>query len=469
MGIRVMRRITPHRWSALALAFWITLPLAAQEQNQHHHHPQEPPPAEPQAPEHDMSGMQGHEGHDMHSMEGMDHGTHVMRGMLGPYSMSREASGTAWQPESTPHLGLHTMWNGWHLMTHGFANLVYDHQGSTRGDEKVFSENMLMGMASRDLGPGHLGLRAMLSAEPWTIGKNGYPLLLQTGETANGVTPLIDRQHPHDMLMELAATYSVPVGTAGDSAFVYVGWPGEPALGPATFMHRFSGMENPEAPIGHHWLDSTHVTFGVATLGWIRGNVKLEGSVFTGREPDENRADLETPKMDSWSLRASWQPTPDWSLQVSHGYLHRPEQLEPEVDTRRTAASAIYNRPLPDGDWQTTFAWGRNDHNLGGSTNSFLVESAATRRRHTLFGRFERQENGELEGHLIEGDSEAFLVGKLSLGYIYDFVLVESRRAGVGILGSVAQVPERLAHEEHALPSYGEHPVSWMVFLRVRM
>jgi len=327
----------------------------------------------------------------------------------------------------------------------------------------------LMEMANRRLGPGRLGLRAMISAEPWAIGKSGYPLLLQTGETANGITPLIDHQHPHDMLMELAATYSVPVGTAGDSAFLYVGWPGEPALGPPTFMHRFSGMENPEAPLGHHWLDSTHVTFGVATLGYIRGNWKLEGSVFTGREPDQHRTDLEDPKMDSWSLRASWQPTPDWSLQVSHGYLHSPEQLEPEIDARRTTASAIYNRPLPDGDWQTTFAWGHKDRDPGGSTNSFLLESAATCRRHTLFGRFERQENDELEGHHIEENPEPFLVGKLSLGYIYDFVQVESRRAGLGILGSVAQVPESLAHGEPGELGYGEHPVSWMAFLRVRM
>jgi hypothetical protein len=467
MGILVMRRMKFPRWSALALAFSIvaSLPLAAQE---HHHHEQQPP-AEPQQPGHDMSGMQGHEGHDMHGMEGMNHDMHAMRGMLGPYPMSREASGTAWQPESTPHLGLHTMWNGWHLMAHGFANLIYDHQGGDRGDEDVLSENMVMGMASRDLGPGHLGLRAMVTAEPWTIGKEGYPLLLQTGETANGVTPLVDHQHPHDMLMELAASYSLPVGKAGDSAFLYVGWPGEPALGPPTFMHRFSGLENPEAPLGHHWLDSTHVTFGVATVGYIRGNWKVEGSVFTGREPDQHRTDLEDPKMDSWSLRASWQPTPDWSLQVSHGYLHSPEQLEPATDARRTTASAMYNRPLPDGDWQTTFAWGRNDHDPGLSTNSFLLESAATCRRHTLFGRFERQENDELEGHHIEGNSEAFLVGKLSLGYIYDFVQVESRRAGLGIVGSVAQVPEGLAHGGPGEPGYGEHPVSWMAFLRVRM
>jgi hypothetical protein len=409
----------------------------------------------------DQEHQHGMEGMDMEGMQ-HDHSMHAMRGMLGAYAMTREASGTAWQPESTPHVGFHTSWNGWDLMTHGFANLVHDHQGSDRGDTKTFSENMLMGMASRDLGPGRLGLRAMLSAEPWTIGAAGYPLLLQTGETANGVTPLVNRQHPHDSFMELAATYSVPVAT-GSSLFIYAGLPGEPALGPATYMHRFSGMDNPEAPLGHHWLDSTHVTFGVATLGWIRGNVKLEGSLFTGREPDQNRTNIESPKMDSWSGRVSWQPGPDWSLQVSHGHLHSPEQLEPEVDADRTTASAMYNRPLADGNWQTTLAWGRNVRHPGTTTDSWLLESAATSGRHTVFGRVERQENDELFGH-AEGSDQVFTIGKLSLGYIYDFFHQENLRTGVGAVGSVARIPGGL-QELYG----GGRPLSWMAFLRVRI
>jgi hypothetical protein len=33
-------------------------------------------------------------------------------------------------------------------------------------------------------------------------------------------------------------------------------------------MHRPS-QHDPDAPIGHHWQDSTHITFGVATLGAV--------------------------------------------------------------------------------------------------------------------------------------------------------------------------------------------------------
>jgi hypothetical protein len=441
----VMRRNT--LLSALALCLWLAAPLAAQ----HEHHQQEEKKDVKDST--DMAGMEG--------MEGMPGMSHEMPGMLGSYGMSREASGTAWQPDSAPHEGLHAMRGGWHLMAHGFANLIHDDQGGPRGGTKTFGENMVMGMATRELGPGRLGLRAMLSAEPWTIGRGGYPLLFQTGETADGVTPLVDHQHPHDAFMELAATYSLPLGSDG-SAFVYLGLPGEPALGPATFMHRFSGLDNPEAPMGHHWLDSTHITYGVATLGWIRGGFKLEGSSFTGREPDERRANIESPKMDSWAFRATWNPAPDWSFQVSRGHLKSPEQLEPESDVDRTTASAAYNHPLAAGNWQTTFAWGRNARDPGQTTDSFLLESAATLGdRHTLFGRVERQENDELLGHGEGG--EVVDVGKLSLGYIWDGVRVGTFRGGLGLLGSVAQVPRELEHD------YGSSPFSWMTFLRVKI
>jgi hypothetical protein len=445
--------------TVLTIALLCGLPLAAQ----HEHHPPAPPAeAQPEEPGE-------HAGMDHANMAGMDmagHGDgHEMPGMLGPYKMSREASGTAWQPESAPHSGLHTMRGDWHLMAHGFLDLVYDDQDGPRGDQKLFSENMLMGMAVRPLGMdrrGRLGFRAMISAEPWTVGDEGYPLLLQTGETADGRTPLVDRQHPHDLFMELAGTYSHDLGPDG-SVFVYLGLPGEPALGPPAYLHRFSGMENPEAPLGHHWLDSTHITFGVATLGWLQGGFKLEGSAFKGREPDEDRTDIEDPKLDSWAVRASWQPAPDWSFQVSRGHLNSPEQLEPEIDKDRTTASVIYNRPLADGNWQTTFAWGRNVSNPGETTDSFLLESAAAlAARHTLFGRAERQENDELAGH-GHGDEEIFNVGKISLGYVYDAILRDTWKTGIGSLVSLALIPSELEHE------YGKTPVSWMVFLRTRM
>src|SRR5689334_6706068 len=212
-------------WFGLVSLLWPGTGLA-----QMHHHRS---PADTSA--HRRPAHAEHATHEMHG--GMDMGEMPMNGLYGPYPMSREASGTAWQPEAARHEGIHVMRGAWMAMLHGSADLVYDNQGGGRGGDKVFSDNMGMGMAQRTLGPGTLGLRAMLSLEPATIGKEGYPLLLQTGETANGRTPLVDRQHPHDLFIELAGSYGVSSGTR--SLFIYGGLPGEPALGPPAFMHRF--------------------------------------------------------------------------------------------------------------------------------------------------------------------------------------------------------------------------------------
>ena len=245
-----------------------------------------------------------------------------MKGFLGPYSMTREGSGTSWVPDTTPHEGIHGKVGDWSTMWHGYLNLIYDRQGGPRGGNKTFTNGMVMGMAQLPLGDGTLGVRAMLSPDPF-MGKNGYPLLLASGETADGRTHLIDRQHPHDLFMELAGTYSRNLN-ATSSVFVYAGLPGEPALGPPAFMHRTSGVDNPEAPITHHWLDSTHITFGVVTAGLIVDKWKIEASAFRGREPDQHRYDIEAPKLDSFSARLSWNPIRELSMQVSWGRLDSP-------------------------------------------------------------------------------------------------------------------------------------------------
>jgi hypothetical protein len=454
-----MRSIVSRLSGAVTFSFVLSaLPIRAQTA----------PPPDPHAG-HDMGSMPGMEEPKKQPEKGMEdmpgmHGMHEMPALLGPYARTRESSGTAWQPESAPHQGFHFMSGPWMGMLHGAATLVYDDQGGRRGDQDVWSSNMLMAMASRDAGPGRLGLRVMLSAEPWTLGAKGYPLLLQTGETADGTHRLIDRQHPHDLFMEIAGTYSLPLSERS-SVFLYAGLPGEPALGPTAFPHRLSAMENPEAPISHHWLDSTHISFGVATLGWVHDQVKLEGSVFTGREPDQHRSDIESPKMDSYSFRASWAPTRDWSLQVSTGHLHSPEQLEPEVDSQRTTASATYNRAGAEGrNWQTTFAWGRNAKSPGNSLDALLLESAASfgpAGRHTVFGRIERVKEDELfESGPLAG--RIFTVEKLSAGYIYDVLQRNDVRLGLGGVGSVALLPSNLD------AAYGSRPFSWMVFLRAR-
>jgi hypothetical protein len=359
--------------------------------------------------------------------------------------------------------GIHGMSDGWSTMLHGFANGVYDRQGGSRGASKAFGETMLMGMAWRPLGIGTLGVHAMLSLDP-AMGKSGYPEIFQTGETANGRTPLIDRQHPHDFFMELATSYSIPL-SANSAVFGYFGLPGEPALGPPTYMHRFSGIDNPEAPLLHHWLDSTHITMGVITFGYVHDRFKLETSVFRGREPDERRWDIDTPTLDSGSVRLSYNPTDDWALQVSYGHLTGPEQLHPLVDENRVTASASYNRRLGErSNWQTTFAWGRRDFAPGHTLDGFLLESALLPdNTHTVFGRAERISNDELFEAPDPRAGRVFTIDKLSLGYIHDMPFLEHVKAGAGGLVSVYAFPKALAS------AYGSDPVSFMLFIRAKL
>jgi len=383
----------------------------------------------------------------------------AMTGALGPYPMERESSGTAWQPDASEHVGLMSMSGDWTLMAHGVVNLVYDHQSGRRGDDKPFASGMLMGMARRQLGNGALQFKAMLSPDP-LMRKSGYPLLLASGETANGRDRLIDRQHPHDLFMELSASASQNIGKKS-SVFVYAALPGEPAFGPPAFMHREAILDSPEAPISHHWLDSTHISFGVLTAGMVLDRVKLEVSRFNGREPDQHRWNIETGPLDSTAVRVSWNPTPELALQGSWGHFTDPEQLEPGVDQKRLSASALYAREIAPG-WKLagTLAWGRKTSH-GHHDDAYVMEASLRHASWTLFGRGEMTENRELTQ--VE-DGPAYRVGKISLGAVRDFDLAEHLSLGVGGLVALNFVPGSLA------PIYGaQNPIGAMGFVRLKL
>jgi hypothetical protein len=397
---------------------------------------------------------------DMGTMQSMDM-SH--QGTLGPYAMNRDASGTSWQPDSTPDEGAHFMYDDWSLMSQALVNGVYDNQGGSRGADKTFSSSMAMLMGQRPIGErGTWGLRAMMSLD-LLMGANGYPLLFATGETANGSTSLVDRQHPHDLFMELASTYSYRL-TDKSSAFIYGGLPGEPALGPTTFMHRFSGIDNPEAPITHHWLDSAHITYGVLTTGYVYDKWKIEASTFKGREPDQYRSDIEEAKLDSYSTRLTYNPGANWSFQTSWGHLNSPEQLTPNVNENRLTASGTYNLPYGENNWATTFAWGRKMNDPGHTLDGFFLESAVVLHdTHTFFGRVERVDEDELfDGNPILGN-QIITVNKFSLGYIRDFHFIEHLKFGVGGLVDRYEYPSVLDS------AYGSNPTSVMLFARLKL
>ena len=384
----------------------------------------------------------------------------VMTGALGPYSLARESSGTAWQPDTSEHSALHVVDGDWTLMAHGVLNLVYDHQSGRRGDDKAFASGMLMGMARRPLGDGTLQFKAMVSPDP-LMGKRGYPLLLASGETANGVDRLIDRQHPHDFFMELSASVSQNIGEKS-SAFLYAALPGEPAFGPPAFMHREAILDSPEAPISHHWLDSTHTSFGVVTAGIVFDRMKLELSRFNGREPDQHRWNIETGPLNSTAIRLSWNPTRELALQGSWGHFEDPEQLEPGVNQKRWSASLLYAREIAPG-WKFagTLAWGRKtvEHD---DDDAYVAEASIKHAGWTVFGRGEITENRELLD--TEEHGSAFRVGKVSLGAVRDFRIAENVSFGAGGLFAVNFVPDGLA------PLYGGHnPVGAMGFVQLKL
>jgi hypothetical protein len=439
----------------LTAACLLAAPVALAQDHQHH----EPPPAQtqPQQPAQPSPQTMPHDMGEMQDTGGM-HDMHDMTGVLGPYPMSREASGTSWQPDASEHMGVMRTHGAWMVMGHVTLNGVYDWQDGPRGDEKAFVSGMIMGMARREVGTnGALNLRLMLSPDPF-MGRSGYPLLLAAGETANGVTPLVDRQHPHELFMELSGSYAHRFGP-NDSGFIYLGYPGEPAFGPPAFMHRLSTMDSPEAPITHHWFDSTHITFGVLTAGWTHGDWKVEASSFTGREPDEDRYDFDDPEMDSTAVRLSWNPTERWALQASWADLESPEQLEPDEDETRWSVSAIYTVPMGDGRWwSTTLVYGEkapgDDERLG----AWAVETAY--RPHdnwTVFARAEQIESDDL----LPGSVET--VSKASVGAVRDFRVHENAVIGVGALYSYNWVSDALE------PSYDGDQEGAMAFVRLRV
>ena len=385
-------------------------------------------------------------------------------------SMGQMASGTSWAPASTPMYMVHKQAGDWLVMFHYNAVVGVNSQGGSRGVTKFESVNWFMPMAFRKLGKGTLQLRSMFSFEPFTFPRGGSPLLFQTGESYKG-QPLIDRQHPHDLFMELSATYTLPLGDRG-TWFSYFGYPGEPALGPPAFMHRQSASENPSATLSHHLQDSTHVSFGVATTGFTYRWLKVEGSIFNGREPDENRYDFEAHRWNSRSARLSVAPNNNWTMQVSYAFLRGPEELEPDTDIRRVTASIQYNTSVNRGNWASAFVWGRNHtsstsevHNL----NGYTFESTLNfRDKNYLYTRMELVDKNELlraADRVLLGIADhhpSFRIGAYTFGGARDVWTHPKLSIAIGSNFTFYSKPAVLE------AIYGAHPVSWKLFMRLR-
>ena len=376
-----------------------------------------------------------------HDMAGMHHGGDPVAAFL-----MRQASGTSMNPAAAPMPMTMVHSGDWMLMLHGQGFVSQVVQSGPRGDDKLFSTNWIMGMADRPLGGGHLMLRSMLSLEPLTMGDK-YPELFQTGETIHG-RPIVDAQHPHDLFMELAAEYAHPL--PGDAiAYLYAAPVGDPSLGPVAFPHRASAAEIPQAPLSHHVQDSTHIAASVLTAGVQRGMFGASVSGFHGREPDENRWNVDTGKLDSWAARVTFDPTPNWTAQISTGHLQHPEAAE-EGNIQRTTASVAYSTST----WHSSLIFGHNDKTHGRSTSAYTAESVVRFGRNYLTGR----------GEIVDKDEIPIpaRIRALTVGYSRDVVTAYSLSGALGGNVTVYAFPRRLD------PLYGSSPRSLYVFFRVR-
>jgi hypothetical protein len=342
------------------------------------------------------------------------------------------------------------------VMLQGYVLPVYTDQDGPRGGQKFYAQSMAMAMWIHDFGGARLTTQSMLSLEP-AMRHDGYPLLFATGEEAYGA-PLADRQHPHDLFMELSARLDVDVA-AGTRVFVYGGPVGEPALGPSAFMHRASAAYNPEAPITHHWFDSTHITYGVITAGLAGRRWQIEASAFRGQEPDEHRWNIESPRLDSWSVRGSFAPSRQWLMQASYGRLKQPEASHPGENERRFTASAHFN----DGKRLSAMAgFSAKTRSHGTARTAWLGEVSWLANDHdTLFARIENVSNDELfPNYASPLHDQPFRLTKFQAGYAYRFHLAGPVHVALGGTGAVFAKPAALS------AAYGKNPIGATVFAK---
>lgn len=385
-------------------------------------------------------------------------------------TMERMGSGTTWIPDAAPIPSLYVAAPGhWDITGHGFLFGQYDAQSGPRGGRQLGSLNWLMLMASHALGGGRFQARTMLSLDAVGVTTQGYPLLLQSGEAYDGER-LHDRQHPHDLWMELSALYERPV-TKSVGIMLYAAPSGEPALGPVAFMHRPSAADNPVVPISHHWQDATHIAFGVLSAGLFSHTFKVEASLFNGREPDQHRFNFDPIVLDSYSGRATWNPAAEWSFTAGYGYMKSPEAMNPNESLKRMTASSLYGAKLGrEGQLAAAVVVGANKHATEADySRSVLLEGEAILdAKNTLFGRAEQVEKDAIDLAIFTSSSapapEAhWNVRAVSLGYIREVARVGRGTIGIGASATLNLLPSSLR------ATYGSRtPMGTVIFLRLR-
>lgn len=349
--------------------------------------------------------------------------------------------------------------DGWKWSIEGVVFGGYNYQRRKFFDfDEVESQNWLMSSLQRTFGNGSsIDVIGMFSFEPFTMRKIGSPQVFQTGETFQGA-PLIDYQHPHDLIMNLGARFTKPIGSTTLTLGAWVVGPAP--IGPPVFMHRPSAAMNPQAPLSHHYLDATHVTPGVVAFGVTRSAFTMEVGAFHGREPDEDRLDLDTAALDSYSARLSWANGP-WQLQVSGADLTTPERKSP-YDATRVTASATYFKGDKNRSLAWTAAFGQN-REVFGTLEAYLLEGALRVRKHAIYGRVENAAKDILDAGFhpigIKHTHRQSVISAFTFGYLRDLTSRSTGTLAAGADVTGYRVPDNLKD------SYGL-PLSFHAFLR---
>ena len=422
------------------------------------------------------------------STRSLSGGLVVTSAFFADHPMARDGSGTSWHPDASPlNFARYYWWNNWRLMLNvaAFARVTAQdiNDNGSRGDTEFSLPNWIMFAGQRSLSARQRFMfRSMMTLDPLTEGEDGYPQLFQTGESLDGEL-LIDRQHPHELLAEVGIGYTL---NFSDSAgmILYAAYPGEPALGPSAFLQRPSARHNPAPPLAHHWQDATHITYGVITMGLRHQNLKFDASIFTGREPNDERFLPDRPRMDSWSLRLTANIPHNWSFQISRAFLNEPEVLFPGNDQWRTTASILYHaRPTMTSNFSAALIWGLNepveeertdtgrlpgkrlapldiDHVPPGSNlHSFLLETDFQFGRQAIFTRAEWVEKSSVDLGVILLQEEELAIGALTLGFSRKLFTTSNGTIAIGGQGTAYRIPETLH------PVYGSGPFSAEAFL----
>jgi hypothetical protein len=352
----------------------------------------------------------------------------------------------------------------WMTMLHGYAFLTTNRQGGPSGEREFGSQNHLMAMATRRWAGGKLSLLGTFTLEPATVPPRGSAELFQRGETYQNIL-LVDRQHPHDLFVQLAAAWEKPFSTQ-TKLRLYVAPVGEPALGPMAYPHRLSASENPNAPLSHHNQDSTHISYDVATVGFTASIFTLEGSAFHGAEPDENRWNLEAGALDSYAGRLTIRPSRELAVQISSGHLEHPEAAEEGNQTRSTA-SVTYQKSTSSGFIAASVIAGRNQTPEGPEWGNLLEWTWKFAGKNFLYGRLESVDRDVYE--LVHKRQrphgvprERTLVQAATLGFVRNVALLAEAETGLGADLTAYRFTSRLDSV------YGRRPLSGHVFLRVR-